>query len=186
MKSIILFFYLALSILITSCNNNSNINQLQSEVLNDIKAKIENQGDDIEVKYFVLTHLKGNEYVGVLETIENGQVFTYNVNVVSDGNTFVWEIPSSELSQQGVEEYSNEDSYSDESYQENESYKEESYSEENKENMIDAMEKLNDPTYCSLCQGTGVEKNRARGMGLGDDEYGRICPMCNGTGKRSY
>lgn len=184
MKSIILFFWLAFSIVIASCNNNANINQLQDEVLNDIKANIESQGEDIEVKSFVLTHLSGNEYVGILETIENGQVFKYNVNVVSDGNTFVWEIPASELSQQGVEEYSNEDSYSDESYQEAESYQDESYPEEEKENMIDAMEKINDPTYCSLCKGTGVEKNTAKEIFGGPD--GRICPMCEGTGKRSY
>ncbi len=27
----------------------------------------------------------GNEYVGVLETLENGEAFSYPVNVVSDG-----------------------------------------------------------------------------------------------------
>jgi hypothetical protein len=71
--------------------------------------------------------------------------------------------------------------------QNNNSYEhEERNSEGNRETMMDAMEKITDPTYCSLCQGTGVEVNRARGMGLGDDEYGRICPMCNGDGKRSY
>ena len=180
--------FLTLSILFlfvfSSCNNNANINQLQSDVLNDIKAKIENQGEDIEVKSFVLTHLSGNEYVGILETIENGQDFKYNVNVVSDGNSFVWEIPSSELSHQGVEENMNEENYSDASYQESDSYQEEPYPEEEKENMIDAMEKINDPTYCSLCKGTGVEKNTAKEIFGGPD--GRICPMCEGTGKRSY
>ncbi len=40
--------------------------------------------------------------------------------------------------------------------------------------MIDAMEKINDQTYYSLCQGKGVEKNRAIGMGFGDDEFGPI------------
>ena len=71
--------------------------------------------------------------------------------------------------------------------QDNNSYEKENYnSGGSKETMIDAMEKISDPTYCSLCKGTGVEVNRARGMGLGDDEYGRVCPMCNGSGKRSY
>ncbi len=36
---------------------------------------------------------------------------------------------------------------------------------------------------CSLCKGTGVEK--ARNIATGDIE-GRICPMCDGKGIRSY
>ncbi len=51
-------------------------------------------------------------------------------------------------------------------------------------NMMDAMEKINDPTYCSMCSGTGIEKNRAQDIFGG--ESGRTCPMCNGTGKRGY
>ncbi len=58
--------------------------------------------------------------------------------------------------------------------------------EENHQNMKEAMENISNPTYCSLCKGTGIEENRARGTGFGDDEYGRICPMCNGRGERSY
>lgn len=111
--------YLILLFFFCSCNNNANINQLQSEVLNDIKAKIENQGEDIEVKSFVLTHLSGNEYVGILETIENGQVFRYNVNVVTEGSSFVWEIPSSDFLQKGVKENSIQDTtYTGDNYDE--------------------------------------------------------------------
>ncbi len=172
---------LLILLLFVSCNNMS-IDQLQNEVLNDIKAKIENQGQDIQVQSFVLTHVSANEYVGVLETLENGQLFTYNVNVISDGKSFVWEIPISEMSQDGTDSQTNqEEAYSDESYEETDSYQEEDH-----RNMTEAMENISDPTYCSLCKGTGVEENRARGMGLGDDEYGRVCPMCNGTGKKSY
>lgn len=35
---------------------------------------------------------------------------------------------------------------------------------------------------CGLCNGTGIEKN----MSSLSDDYGRICPMCNGRGVRSY
>ena len=48
------------------------------------------------------------------------------------------------------------------------------------------MEKISAPAFCNLCQGSGIEKNRGRGMGLGDDKYGRMCPMCNGLGCRTY
>ena len=57
-------------------------------------------------------------------------------------------------------------------------------SSSNSDNMMDAMQKLNDPTYCSLCKGTGIEKNRSQDIFGG--ESGRTCPMCNGTGKRGY
>lgn len=52
-------------------------------------------------------------------------------------------------------------------------------------NMMDAMEKITNPTYCSLCQGTGIEKNRNPIKGI-NEEYGRRCPMCDGKGRRSY
>jgi hypothetical protein len=35
---------------------------------------------------------------------------------------------------------------------------------------------------CSMCKGTGIEKNNSSFS----DEYGRICPICNGKGVRSY
>lgn len=169
-KSTLLFSLFLL--LIASCNNN--INQLQNEVLKDIEAKIENQGQDIQVKSFVLTHVSGNEYTGVLETFESGQLYTYNVNVVSDGNSFVWEIPSSEMNTNETEAQTNRnDNYSDNSYEEN-----------GHENMVDAMENISDPTYCSLCKGSGVQRNTAKDIFGGPDET--TCQMCKGTGRLSY
>lgn len=35
---------------------------------------------------------------------------------------------------------------------------------------------------CGLCNGTGIEKNKSSLS----NEYGRICPMCEGRGVRSY
>ena len=176
LKLLAFFFFLVLF----SCSNGS-IDQLQQDVLIDIEAKLADRGQDIQVKSFVLTHVSGNEYVGVLETLENGENFTYNVNVISDGNSFVWEIPTSELSQdESTDMESNtEDEYASESYDESNTYEEEDH-----KNMTEAMENISDPTYCSLCKGTGVEKNTAKEIFGGPD--GRICPMCEGTGRRSY
>ncbi len=42
--------------------------------------------------------------------------------------------------------------------------------------------KIYDPDLCSLCKGTGIEKNN----GSLTNEYGRVCPMCDGKGRRSY
>lgn len=179
MKATIYIFLIQLALL-SSCNFNSETNHLQDEVLKDIKAKIENQGEDIRVKSFVLTHISGNEYTGVLETIENGEIFTYNVNVISDGNSFVWEIPPSQISNEAVDSESNqEEVYSDESYEETDSYE-----EEDGKNMIEAMENISDPTYCSLCKGTGVQRNTAKELNGGPDYL--VCQMCEGKGRRTY
>ena len=42
--------------------------------------------------------------------------------------------------------------------------------------------RLYESRACGLCNGTGIEKN----MSSFSDEYGRICPMCDGRGVRSY
>jgi hypothetical protein len=173
---------LSIGVFVFSCSSNANISELQSAILQDIESKLESQGGGAEVQSFNLTHISGNEYIGILETLENGSVFSYTVNVISDGNSFVWEIPPSEISHEETDPQTNsEDTYSDNTYEETDSYKEEDH-----KNMMDAMKNISDPTYCSLCKGTGIEENRARGMGLGDDDYGRVCPMCDGTGRRSY
>ena len=42
--------------------------------------------------------------------------------------------------------------------------------------------KLYENNACSLCKGTGIEKNTSSMS----DEYGRKCPMCDGKGVRNY
>lgn len=76
--------------IVISCSNKISNDQLQNEVLKDIKSKIEGQGQDRLVKSFVLKQISRNNYVGVLKTTEKGKQFTYKVNVISDGKTFVW------------------------------------------------------------------------------------------------
>jgi len=66
------------------------LNQLKNEVMNDIKSKIEGQGQDKLVKSFILKQISQNNYAGVLKTIEKGEQLTYEVSVISDGKTFVW------------------------------------------------------------------------------------------------
>lgn len=169
-------------LLICSCNSGGTIEQLRINIQKSIAEKIVSEGGGVEIVSFTLSHVNGNDYLGVLETMENGTAYSYLVNVIYDGNSFVWEIPPSEMSLEETDAQRNsEDTYSDNAYEETDSDEEEDH-----KNMTEAMENISDPTYCSLCKGTGIEENRARGTGFGDNEYGRICPMCNGSGKRSY
>ena len=177
-NSILILF---LTLMLFSCNT-GNVEKLRNKILVSIKQKIEAEGGGIEIVSFILTHVDGNEYAGVLETMEDGDLYSYTVNVISDGKSFEWEIPPSEVSNYETDSQSNEI----ESNAENTEEKTDYYPEENHQNMSEAMENISDPSYCSLCKGTGIEENRARGTGLGDNEYGRICPMCNGRGTRSY
>jgi len=44
--------------------------------------------------------------------------------------------------------------------------------------------KLHDVEPCSLCEGTGIERNHNRNSL--NPEAGRICPQCGGSGHQSY
>lgn len=166
-----------------SCQNEG-IDQLTTKILHSIEDKIDAEGGGVEIISFKLTHVNGNEYIGILETIENNQNYSYTVNVISDGKTFIWEIPPVDQSEYNYPAQQNEVQNNSRNEKDDLTLSEEI--NDDKTNMVEAMEKINDPAFCSLCQGSGIEKNRARGMGLGDDEYGRICPMCNGLGYRTY
>ena len=173
------FLFLILIVVISSCSSRG-IEQLRNEVLKSIEDKIASEGGGMEIVSFTLTHVNGNEYVGVLETLENGEAFSYPVNVISDGKTFVWEIPPTEVDESNDE---NSDSVDYSSEVNDESSSEENF-DNDRTNMVDAMERISDPSYCSLCQGTGIEKNTAKDIFGGPD--GRICPMCEGKGTRAY
>ena len=68
------------------------INQLTSEVQQDIQNTYNQEQLGITVKSLVLTHEEGNYYAGVLETSEPDGEYVYNVEVIYDGNSFIWEV----------------------------------------------------------------------------------------------
>jgi hypothetical protein len=179
MKKILKFLFLTLILVFAACSSRG-IEQLRNDVLKSIEDKTASEGDGIEIVSFTLTHVNGNEYVGVLETLENGEAFSYPVNVVSDGSTFVWEIPPTEAVESNEE---NIDSIDYTSESNDESPSEENY-DKDRTNMVEAMERISDPTFCSLCKGTGIEKNTAKEIFGGPDA--RVCPMCEGRGRRTY
>ncbi len=164
-------------VFLVSCSSNG-IEQLRSDVKKSIEDNIAAEGVGAEIVSFTLTHVDGNEYVGVLETLEDGEIFSYPVNVVADGKTFVWEIPNTEALQSNEENIDSID---------NTSESKDEYSPEgnnDRTNMVDEMGRISDPNYCSLCKGTGIEKNTAKEIFGGPE--GRVCPMCEGRGRRTY
>ena len=68
------------------------INQLTSEVQQDIQNTYNQEQLGIKVTSLVLTHEEGNYYAGVLETSEPDGEYVYNVEVIYDGNSFIWEV----------------------------------------------------------------------------------------------
>lgn len=66
----------------------------ERDVLRDISANIRQNYNDSDMKAvsFEMEHISGNNYTGVLQTIEEGAVYYYDVDVVIEGGMFMWEI----------------------------------------------------------------------------------------------
>jgi hypothetical protein len=89
-------FILFIALLISACNNGNNIELLTSEIRSEIDAQLQDRateaGITLPVNSFILTHESGNDYIGVLETTEGGVDVQYIVDVVYDGNSYIWQI----------------------------------------------------------------------------------------------
>lgn len=88
-------FFTVLFMLLLSCNSTN-----KAKLTEEVKASIENKFDQqatatgtvYEIQSLDLTETEQNNYIGILETIENGESFTYELDVVTDGDSFVWKI----------------------------------------------------------------------------------------------
>ena len=75
----------------TSCSLSTN--ELAEEVKVSMNENWEKEGiTGIKIESFILTHKGGNEYSGILETNEEGEIFKYTVEVIYDGENMQWEI----------------------------------------------------------------------------------------------
>ncbi len=95
-KMKILFILLITLLLATSCNNGVSTSGLTEEVRNDInesfKSQAKSEGINYQIKDLILVHKGGNEYDGILKTIEDGEEFSYEVVVNVDEEGFIWKI----------------------------------------------------------------------------------------------
>ena len=87
---------LSLIVLFTSCQNRWTTDGLTEEVRNDISesliSKSKSEGRNYEVKDLTLINKGEGEYDGILETIEDGEEFSYEIVVNVDGSNFIWKI----------------------------------------------------------------------------------------------
>lgn len=83
--------FLFLAFTLTSCKLSTN--ELAQEVRYSMEETWEKEGiTGINITDFTLTHKRENEYAGILETLEDGERFSYSVQVVYDGENMQWEI----------------------------------------------------------------------------------------------
>jgi len=68
------------------------VNRLTYEVQEDIQQTYNEENLGIIVNSLILTHAEGNSYTGILETSEPDGDFSYYVDVIYDGNSFIWEV----------------------------------------------------------------------------------------------
>lgn len=68
---------------------------LESDVKDLMEQKIREEGlsGSFEVLSVELVHVEGNKYSGEVEVRIDGVTSVHEINVVSDGETFVYEIP---------------------------------------------------------------------------------------------
>ncbi|MCX6136679.1 MAG: hypothetical protein NTV54_04185 [Ignavibacteriales bacterium] len=87
------YSFLFVALFFVSCGRLST-EELAIEVKKSIVETLKEEGKDetVKVKGLLLTHKSGNEYSGLLETIEDNEVAKHTVEVIYDGRSFKWEI----------------------------------------------------------------------------------------------
>lgn len=83
-------------VLLISCNGNISKDKLVSKVRTDINSELQKRASEydvaIEINSFDLLHKGGKEYSGILKTMEDGDKYTYQVDVTVDGDAYMWRI----------------------------------------------------------------------------------------------
>lgn len=66
------------------------------KVRTDINSELQKRASEydvtIEINSFDLVHKGGKEYSGILKTMEDGDEYTYQVDVTVDGDAYMWRI----------------------------------------------------------------------------------------------
>lgn len=94
MKKIILSLILAS--FLGACNFGVSKASLEQQVRADIETDFAKTASDSGIQYsiesFNLVDLGNNKFSGILNTIEDGEEFAYEVEVIVDKDTYIWKI----------------------------------------------------------------------------------------------
>jgi hypothetical protein len=91
LKKIALLLILFSAVLVSSCKLSTE--ELSEEVKSNMIETWEKEGiTGISIQSLTLTNKSGNEYSGILETLEDGEPMKYTVEVIYDGENMKWEI----------------------------------------------------------------------------------------------
>ena len=94
MKKYIILIIILINL--NACRNGVSKKELESRVKSDINVEFSKRAAEANASYtinsFILVHKGGNEYNGILQTTEDGEEFTYEVNVTTDGDSYLWKI----------------------------------------------------------------------------------------------
>lgn len=85
-----IFFLISFISILASCSLSTD--ELANEVIKSMKESEVFKNNSVKIKSLILTKKSGNEYDGVLETSEPNGAFTYQVEVIYDGENMTWKI----------------------------------------------------------------------------------------------
>lgn len=94
MKKIITTLIICIALI--SCNGSVSKDELVSKVRNDLNVELQKRassnGINLSIISFDLIHKEGKEYSGILKTTEGGVEYSYQVDVTTDGDSYIWKI----------------------------------------------------------------------------------------------
>lgn len=106
MRSNLLFLLcLIIAILLPSCNNKA---QLTESLKHEVQLKLNEAGaKDITVEDVILVNVNGNKYQGVVRIKETDGIHDYDIDVISDGESYKWEMPTTPIQRQALKKLQN-------------------------------------------------------------------------------
>jgi hypothetical protein len=96
MKKAIWINLILVVLFVTSSCSNVSKEKLTAQIRSEIDIELAKTAAANDISYTILSfdliHKSGNEYSGILKTIENSEEFTYQVDVTVDGDSYMWRI----------------------------------------------------------------------------------------------
>jgi hypothetical protein len=82
------YFLILFTFFLSACS--LSVDDLTKQVKQNMQDELKQK--NISITSLVLTKKGGNEYSGILKTLEPNGNFTYTVEVIYDGKSFTWKI----------------------------------------------------------------------------------------------